>query len=168
MPPAPALDSVVTETNSNIGGTERAYAYFKEPQHEQNYYLLQLASIYQYPYDVTQYLNTVGYQSRFHYYVFDDKTLPAYVSHMEIDAIATGDIDYGRPTPYLIILQEPCQARLSSLTKETYEYFNTIVKQFIDDGNVYKPAPASAKGNISGGALGLFWATSISDKLVLR
>jgi hypothetical protein len=168
MPPVPVLDSVATEPDRTMGGSENAFAYFKESQGEKNYYLLQLAPIHQYPYDATQYLTTSGYQSRFHYYVFDDKTLAPYVSHMEIDAIATGDFNYGRPMPYSIILQEPSQARLSALTRETYEYFNTVVKQFADDGNVYKPTPASAVGNISGGALGLFWATSISYKLVLR
>ena len=35
------------------------------------------------------------------------------------------------------------------------------------DGNIYKPVPASASGNIKGGALGLFWASSISYKLNL-
>lgn len=168
MPPVPELDSVVAEPDRNMGGAENAYAYFKEPQDARNYYLLQLAGIYQYPYDAVQNGPSFGDHSIFPYYVFDDKILPPYVSHKEIDAYFFDGYAYGGIKPYFILGQEPFQGRLSALTKEAYEYFVALGKQFQDDGNVYRPAPASAAGNISGGALGLFWATGISYKLVLR
>jgi hypothetical protein len=60
----------------------------------------------------------------------------------------------------------PIQIRLHSFTKETYDYFNTLYKQLENNGNIYKPTPASAHGNISGGALGLFYATAVSGKLL--
>ncbi|WP_315816961.1 DUF4249 family protein [Paraflavitalea speifideaquila] len=60
----------------------------------------------------------------------------------------------------------PVQIRLHALTKETYDYFNVLNRQLEVNGNIYKPAPASAHGNISGGALGFFYATTISDKVL--
>jgi hypothetical protein len=56
--------------------------------------------------------------------------------------------------------------KLCALTKNAYEYFDALNRQLQNDGNIYQPVPASAIGNISGGALGLFWATSVSYKLV--
>ncbi|MBN9380605.1 MAG: DUF4249 domain-containing protein [Chitinophagaceae bacterium] len=168
MPSAPALDSAVAEPDRDMLGAENVYAYFKEPQGEKNYYFMQVTSISQYPYDADGYVDTWGDHSIFPYYVFDDRTLPSYVSHMRMDAIFFDGYAYGGIKPYFILPPEPFQARLMALTKEAYEYFNTLGKQFVDDGNVYKPAPASAAGNISGGALGLFWATGVSYKLVLR
>jgi hypothetical protein len=168
MPSPPDLDSIVTEPDRNMPGAENVYAYFKEPQHEENYYLLQLASFYQYPYDAVQYGPSFGDHSIFPYYVFDDKALPPYVSHMEIDAIFFDGYSYGGIKPYFVLPPETFQGRLSSLTRESYEYFAALGKQFLGDGNVYKPVPVSAKGNISGGALGLFWAAGVSYKLVLR
>ncbi|HVW60812.1 MAG TPA: DUF4249 family protein [Puia sp.] len=168
MPSAPDLDSLVTEPDRNMPGAENVYAYFKEPQYEENYYLLQVTSVFTYPYDAAGYVNTWGDHSIFPYYVFDDKALPPYVRHMEIDAIFFDSYSYGGIKPYFVLPPETFQGRLSSLTRESYEYFAASGKQFIDDGNVYKPAPASAKGNISGGALGLFWAAGVSYKLVLR
>lgn len=69
-------------------------------------------------------------------------------------------------SPYTRTDRFPKQIRLYSLTREAYEYFNILNKQLEINGNIYKPAPASARGNISGGALGLFYATGISDKLL--
>lgn len=168
MPSAPDLDSIVTEPDRNMPGAENVYAYFKEPQYEENYYFMEVTSIQQYPYDDNIYVNTWGDHSIFPYHCFDDKALPAYVSHMEMDAIFFDNYSYGGIKPYFVLPTETFQGRLSSLTRESYAYFAALGKQFLDDGNVYKPAPASAKGNISGGALGLFWAAGVSYKLVLR
>jgi len=165
MPPVPELDSVVAGPDRNSPGAENVYAYFKEPQDEKNYYFLEVTSIGTYPYDVVTYVNSWGDHGIFPYYVLDDKTLPPYVSHMEIDAIYLDAYAYGGIKPYFVFPPESFQGRLYALTKETYDYFNTLGKQFMVDGNVYKPAPASATGNISGGALGLFWATHISYKV---
>jgi len=81
--------------------------------------------------------------------------------------LSANGVDNGGFVPYPVVPYDDVEVRLCSLTREAYEYFVTIEKQFQVDGNVYKPAPASASGNISGGALGLFWATSISYKVRL-
>lgn len=43
-----------------------------------------------------------------------------------------------------------------SITKETYNYYNTLIQQLRYDGGIYTPAPASPVTNIKGGAFGLF------------
>jgi hypothetical protein len=58
----------------------------------------------------------------------------------------------------------PIHVRLCSLTKEAYEYIKVMSRQVLYDGNIYKPTPVTPPGNISGGALGLFTASHISDK----
>jgi len=170
MPYVTTLDSIelrnsIPVTDTNVHPSQTAYAYFKEPQSEENYYLLQLNTAYDSTYD-----NARGYFSVagiFPFYVFDDKTLPPYVNGMAVGAILANGVDNGGFVPYPVVPYDDVEVRLCSLTREAYEYFVTIEKQFQVDGNVYKPAPASASGNISGGALGLFWATSISYKVRL-
>ncbi len=51
--------------------------------------------------------------------------------------------------------------RLYSVTKEVYDYYNSLINQIRFDGGVYTPSPASAPTNIKGGALGLFNAASV-------
>jgi hypothetical protein len=168
----PAIDSVllkkdmVADPSGLLGDV--AFAYFKEPQDEKNYYALQLNAINDSLYDRAHWV--YGATWIFPFYIFDDKTLPPYVNGMEVLALIGGVIrdEHAGFKPNWIIPYDPVQVRLSALTRETYEYLKALEMQFLDDGNVYKPAPASAVGNISGGALGLFWATHISSKVVLR
>jgi hypothetical protein len=171
MPPTvPVIDSVLIKKDLIADPTglmgDAAFAYFKEPGDEANYYMLQLNASHDSAYDHTHVLN-YGPTSTFPFYVFDDRTLPAYVQGMEVITILSDDFGHSRFQPYWIT-GDPIQVRLSSLTRQTYEYFNALEQQFLNDGNVYKPAPASAAGNISGGALGLFWAANISGKVVLH
>jgi len=168
----PAIDSVVLKKDlvadpSGLLG-DVAFAYFKEPQEEINYYSLELSEVRDSLYDKARWI--YGTTWIFPFYIFDDKTLPPYINGMEVLALLGGVIRDERVgyKPNWIVPYDPVQVRLSALTRETYEYLKALEKQFLDDGNVYKPAPASAVGNISGGALGLFWATHISSKVVLR
>lgn len=52
-----------------------------------------------------------------------------------------------------------------SITKEAYEYYNSLQNQIRYDGGVYTPSPASAPTNIRGGALGFFNVASVDEKL---
>lgn len=169
MPPVPALERVEyrdTTLSPYLNSGEMPVAYFKDPPNEKNYYML--ASnyfIHGYRYDnffrpgqITRL--TVNLLE---YYVFDDKLLIT-----QVNAIPVRHLDFDEKEPYYaygITPPFPTQVRLGSLTKEAYDYFNILSKQLKDDGNIYKPVPSSAPGNISGGALGFFYATHISDKL---
>lgn len=167
MPVVSTLDSAaLTETEVNPNGTKGLipFAWFQEPQNEKNYYLLQYNNIADYPYDIPYGHYVVSETSA--YYVTDDKVLPPYVNGLAVRLTSSGHSQFDGGYYYLMN-REPLQLRLSSLTKEAYEYFRALGRQFEDDGNVYKPVPASATGNISNGALGLFYATHISYKLIL-
>jgi len=174
MPPVTNLDSAAIQRNTVVNATgaigNLPVTWFREPQNEKNYYMLQYyAHITEYPYDMFHFMyeanNNNGYSSI--PYVVDDNILPPYVNGLSIPLITPdGNTDQG-PGFYGTYPEWGAHIRLSSLTKEAYEYFNQLRKQLQTDGNIYKPAPSSAKGNIQGGALGLFWASSVSYKLIL-
>lgn len=176
MPPVPELERLewVKDTTfspySNSGPVP--VAWFKDPPNEKNYYAFYtnwLINAYRYDYSLR--LATVGTFSLEDFYCFDDKLLKADVNRLVVRKSPFGTY-LGKPfTPvdfyqYGYIPPFPIQIRLHSLTKEVYEYFNTSFKQLDVNGKIYKPTPISVHGNISGGALGLFYATTISDKLL--
>jgi hypothetical protein len=168
MPPVPTLDSaVIKETTVDPDGTKGylPFVWFKEPANENNYYLFQYNLLPNYPYENSY--ASYGHAMSFPYYVLDDKTMPAYVNGMAVKVLTSDHYQFSDSYPYLVKPTAPIQVKLSSLTKEAYEYFNVLGKQLRDDGNVYKPVPASLKGNINGNALGFFWATHVSYKLVM-
>lgn len=185
MPPVPALEHLEyrdTTVQPYPNSGEMTYAFFKDPPGEKNYYLLSkhLPTIPSfdhnnsgsirsyYPYDnfldSAVFTNAAG--NLIQYYAFDDKLLSPDLNMVPVRfrAITRGETNlfypYGIPQPY------PVQIRLQSLTKEFYNYLEALAKQREDDGNIYKPVPSSAPGNISGGALGFFFAIAVSDKLI--
>lgn len=171
MPPVPALEYVEMRDTTiapftNVGPIP--VAYFKDPPGEKNYYLLKNYDFQKYPYDNYFENSTTrnGGVNYIDYYFFDDKFLiPG------LNAIASQQMfDYSRfesyPFAYLGNYDWPIHVRLCSLTKEAYDYIKIMSKQVLNDGNIYKPSPATPPGNISGGALGLFTASHISDKLL--
>lgn len=164
LPQAPQLDSAWFEDiSTSIRMGQYIYGSFKEPKDSANYYLMQGTSIEHYPYDYCPGL--YAEQEAFFYHSFDDKTLPAYVGKMQVMIVQTQKFGFGRLIG-LPSIYAPCQVRLGTMTKTTFDYFTALEKQFSNDGNVYQPAPASAKGNISNGALGMFFGLSFSTKLL--
>ena len=170
MPRVPKLDSVALVVDTIVNAArDKGYlplVWFKEPQNEKNYYMLQFyPHITEHPYDmfIVQYFNYNSIP-----FVVDDKILPADVNGLSVQLIWSDSYPYPGPGPYInFIPKDPSHIRLSSLTKEAHDYFSVLRKQLQTDGNIYKPVPASAKGNIEGGALGFFWASAISYKLLL-
>jgi len=50
--------------------------------------------------------------------------------------------------------------QMQSLTKEAYEYYQTLIKNYLNDGGTYRPAPAMPQSNVDNGAIGFFRASS--------
>jgi len=170
MPPAPAMDSANLKPSGRAADGRTLYlpyAWFKEPQGEQNYYLFQYYNaIDDYPYDYAH-VNP-DHTQVFPYYVMDDNALPAYVNGLAIDyTFSSQGSNVNGYTPMYDAVAIPSQVRLFALTKETYLYFTQLIKQFQNDGNVYKPAPATPVSNISSGATGFFYATGASYALIM-
>lgn len=170
MPPVPTLERAAyrdTTISPYLNSGSMRLAYFKDPPTVKNYYMLTgLSFVYGYRYDYFLHPSEVNNHAVtiLDYYVFDDKLLTP-----DVNAIPVLYMNYDPEDPYYpyeIPAPYPRQVRLQSLTKEAYDYFDNLSKQIKDDdGNIYKPVPSSARGNISGGALGLFYATHVSDKL---
>lgn len=180
MPPVPALEHVElrdTTLSPYLNSGVIPVAYFKDPPDEKNYYALNYTyslHAYRYDYSLAPGIYSGVTFSVFSWYVFDDKFLTTdmnaipvriYPNNVQHSNLPEGYYPYWN-TNYAISNRFPRQIRLHALTKETHDYFNTIYKQLENNGNIYKPVPTSARGNISGGALGLFYATTISDKLL--
>jgi hypothetical protein len=170
MPRVTTLDSaaIKQDTIVNAAGDRGnlPLVWFKEPQNEKNYYMLQFyPHLAEYPYDMFKWeYNTYNNIP----WVLDDNILPPNVNGLSVQLIWPDSYPFPGAGPYMGFHPwYPSHIRLSSLTKEAYDYFTVLRKQLQTDGNVYKPVPASAKGNILGGALGFFWASNISYKLIL-
>ncbi len=157
MPPVPEIDSLrYSMKTAEKDGTQYYIPLinFKEPQGIENYYLVQLKNEFS-PYLV---VNSAIWQ----YSIFSDIHMNPYVSNLNIN-LGTNP----RGITYRIFQEgDSIYAALSSLTKEGYNYYKTLLEQFKNDGGAYKPTPTSPQGNISNGGLGLFRASAVSEKRI--
>lgn len=151
MPYVPDLDSIgfqrlVAEKDGQVSYIPLVY--FKDPSDINNYYLFQL-------------LNgtsmTGASFDRWDYSILSDTYIKNYINGLRIDVgSSTSSVDY-------TTLSEgsPFNLSMSSLTKETYNYYMAIINQFKYDGGAYKPSPSSPPTNINNGALGFFRASAV-------
>lgn len=174
MPSVPVIEHVELRDTTvapytNVGSIP--VAYFRDPPGEKNYYMIKVGDISKFPYDdyFEKSPNAGPGMGFIDYYFFDDKALVSGLNAIPAQLMFDPTrfdrypFSYGGTGNGL-----PMQVRLCSLTKETYDYIKSLSKQIINDGNVYKPVPFTPQGNISGGALGLFFASQISYKLLLE
>jgi hypothetical protein len=172
MPPVPVLEHAEWRADSVLDPILNVprflpVVWFKDPPDEKNYYGVNFTgsiAAYRYDYFLVGFYAHVAYNA-YPYYIFDDKSLTSDVNSVSVRYIPLDPQSLQWNSPQYFRSPAPTPVRLNAFTKETYDYFNTIYKQIEYNGNIYKPSPASARGNISGGALGLFYATSVSDKL---
>jgi hypothetical protein len=177
MPPVPELEGTEWVKDTTVSGFPNSgpipVAWFKDPPNEKNYYAFYTNwTINAYRYDYSLRNNPhIGTFNLYDFYCFDDQLLKPGLNRLAIRDAHFGTYHEKPFTPidyynYHYVRPYPIQIRLHSLTKETYEYFNTAFKQLDVNGKIYKPTPISVHGNISGGALGLFYATHVSDKML--
>jgi len=128
--------------------------YFSEPQGIKNYYLIQLNN------DIT--LRSYSASTLWQFSILSDEFLQPYVNGLNISQGETP-----RSIEYPIFWEgDSFYIALSSITKNAYEYYKILLKQFKNDGGAYQPSPGSPPTNISNGALGYFRASAISEKKV--
>jgi hypothetical protein len=157
MPPVPAIDSIgyILKKSEIIGKSDKYFPllYFKEPQGIKNYYLIQLQNVIS---------SQIGHGSSvWQFSILSDTYLEPYVNGLNV---STGYSPSGENYYPIYGVGDSIYVALSSLTKEGYKYYENLLDQFEYDGGAYKPTPASPPGNISNGGLGLFRATTISEK----
>ena len=172
MPPVPKIDSVGLQRVEGLPGKDfsrQPLIYFSEPQNKKNYYLTKICyrEIAPNATDTVKYDINCRLNGRvWNFSILDDRYLDSYVNGLNLN---DGESPDGRdfnlyPDPYHL---ETPELQLYSLTKEAFEYYNALIKQFNNDGGVYQPSPASAPSNIKGGALGFFNASAVSKKLIV-
>jgi len=112
-----AIKETVVDPDGSIG--YMPFVWFKRPANENNYYLFQYNSIHDYPYDYPY----AFYRSFmiFPFYVLDDNDA-ANVNELAVRVITSEHYQFSDSYPYLTKPTEPTQVRLSSLTKEAYDY----------------------------------------------
>ena len=159
MMEVPEIDSLTYEKRnsgySNPQGPEYYYVpllNFKEPQNEKNYYLIQFGNELQ---------NRMYSTNRlWRFSILSDKYLEPYVNRLIVDDGASPDgIEFYRSLTY----GHPIEVSISSLSPISYDYYDNLLKQFENDGGVYKPSPASPPTNITNGGLGFFRASATTN-----
>lgn len=159
MPPVTPIDSAnyIIE-KGEIGKNDYLIPliYFKEPQNEKNYYLIN--------YYTSKNFVDEGFVDNFlwQYFILSDEYLEPYVKALRVENGASPR-DLGN---YSIFYNDVVKIRLMSLTAEAYSYYKILLDQFEYDGGTYKPTPASPTTNINSGALGFFRASAISEKTI--
>ena len=157
MPPVPEIDSLgYYLKKTEMEGKWDTYVpllYFKEPQGIKNYYLIQLRD------DI--HLRIFNSNVLWQCSILSDEFLKPYVNGLNVSLGAT---PRGINSLPIYSADDSIYVALSSLTKESYNYYKALLDQFENDGGTYKPTPASPQGNISNGGLGLFRASAVSEK----
>lgn len=52
---------------------------------------------------------------------------------------------------------------LYTIDKISFDFHKNVLSQLRNDGGAYKPSPATPRGNFSGGAIGIFQVSSVSN-----
>ncbi|BDD04272.1 DUF4249 family protein [Aureibacter tunicatorum] len=71
------------------------------------------------------------------------------------------------PSPVYYKLDDLARLQISSLTPESYKYYNDLSKVLNNDGGLFSSVPANPASNISGGALGLFQASGVVEEEII-
>jgi len=142
MPHLPKMDSISFVNEANYKGENgyTPYLYFKDPPQEKNYYL---------------FIGNTG-NTYWGYTVLDDKLIDPDVKGVNIFKGVTNEYWMSA-----FRFKGPYHYEVHSVTKEAYDFYNTLSKLYVNDGGNYKPAPASPISNIDNGALGFFRASSV-------
>lgn len=157
MPPVPDIDSLGYMKKIREKDGQEYYIpllYFSEPQGIQNYYLIELENEVSY--------RSISYGFVWRFSIISDKFLQPYVNGLNVSLGATiSNMEYPDYTEGSSIY-----VTLSSLTKDSYEFYKALLQQFKNDGGAYQPTPSSPPTNISNGGLGYFRASSMSEKTI--
>jgi hypothetical protein len=156
MPDVPKIDSLGYIKKVMEKDGQEYYVpliYFSEPQGIKNYYLIQL---------VDEIVSRLYSDMNWRFSILSDEFLNPYVNGLNISLGSNPRNmeypDYGAGDSIYV--------GLSSLTKEAYGFYNSLLQQFKNDGGAYQPSPGSPPTNMSNGALGYFRASCISEKRI--
>lgn len=156
MPEVPEIDSLGYFKKVMEKDGQEYYVpllYFTEPQDTRNYYLIQLSD---------EMHCRLFSEMLWQFSVLSDEFLESYVNGLNI---SLGETPRNFEFPWYFE-GDSIYVGLSSLTKEAYDYYNALIKQFKNDGGAYQLSPGSPPTNMTNGALGFFRASAISEKRI--
>ncbi|MCZ4695814.1 DUF4249 domain-containing protein [Ancylomarina euxinus] len=155
MPPCLVIDSTSYRYEKGLPGKDGHYVpllYFKNPSDIHQYYLSNI--------DSRNDLMNLFHLTQWYYSVFDTEYFNEYVNGVFLED--------GYPKDWWSDNYDPryefkdgkytgfFDVKISSLSENAYNYYKQLSESLGQDGGAYKPAPASAPGNINNGALGYF------------
>src|SRR5690606_10933926 len=115
-----------------------ALLWVKEPKETRDYYLFK------------SYRNGVlEYQNETDIYFADDELI--------------GENIDGLPLPVFYALGDNARIEVYSLTRAAFVYYRDLQKLLTNDGGLFGTPPANPRGNINGGALGLFQVSAVKS-----
>lgn len=156
MPEVPQIDSIGYFMKTMEKDGQEYYVpliYFREPQGVKNYYLIQLSD---------EIHSRLFSEMLWQFSILSDEFLQPYVNGLNI---SLGETPRNFEYPWYFE-GDSVYVGLSSLTKEAYDFYAALIRQFKNDGGVYQLAPASPPTNITNGGLGFFRASAVSEKRI--
>lgn len=156
MPEVPEIDSIGYFKKIMEKDGQEYYIpllYFSEPQNIKNYYLIQLSD---------EIHSRLFSEMLWQFSILSDEFLEPYVNGLNI---SLGQTPRNFEYPWYWD-GDSIYIGLSSLTKESYDYYNSLINQFKNDGGAYQLSPGSPPTNLTNGALGFFRASAISERKI--
>lgn len=161
------LITAMTVKEVDLGVKGKAWApciNFVNRPGEDNYYLLRV-----YPYSTkslrvsSPYRFYGGWHSWF-YSILSDEYLE---ENVEDFVVSEGEQGHGAPGSGYPQGVDSLFVCMQSISKACYDCYGEMIEQLRTDGGAYTPRPVTVRSNISGGVLGLFRVSAISEKYVL-
>lgn len=128
--------------------------HFTNPTNANNYYLLH--------YEVNGF---AGSNRNWAYSIIDAQYLSSQVTGLELD---DGQSGTGKDFYHEVFEGDEVRVFMQSLTKESYDFYDALIRQFNSDGGAFNQTPSTPPSNISNGALGLFRCSAVSTRTVIR
>lgn len=166
MPFATQLDSV--SFTQKYLASKKEYVFcplvnFHNAPERKDYYLF----TYTYSYDDYYFIDQIATESSriWPFSILKDDFLPENVTAFNLN---DGEAPLGSEEGLFFHFSERDSSTilLYTLPESCYLFYEDLIKQCRYDGGAFTPAPTSARGNISNGALGLFKVAAIDTRIV--
>lgn len=163
-PKTPITDMKLKEVDLGVKGKTWAPCIsFVNRPNEENYYLFKLNST------SIRSVRIAGwwrFESGHNYWPFSILS-DEYLEEKVVDfVVSEGEKRWGAPGasyPH----SDSSYVCIQSISKACYDCYGEMIKQLRTDGGAYTPRPIGVKSNISGGILGLFRVSALSERYVL-